>query len=180
MRATSTAMGFTRHWRWAVLAASFMAMPAVWAVDGHDHGAQGGADAKESGGKGGGMKQGMMMGHKSGGGHEKSGCPGQDGMPPHYCAPDYKISSAVPGVALGTVAPAGDRAVMVTLKELNVMTPGIKQNLVLVAGGKDLAGAAVVKGGWKGNTDVHLNLTGTGSLHEGHHLYVKVFPITAE
>lgn len=167
--------------RCAVITTTLVMTPVIWAQDSHDHSKQESGDSKEADTKGGGMmKHGMMMGGKSMSGHGMSGCPDQEGMPPHYCAPKFKMSSAVPGVTVETVAPAGDRAVMVTLKELNVMKAGINQHLVIVAGGKDVAGAAVVKSGWKGNTQLHLNLTGNGSLYTAHHLYVKVFPVTTE
>jgi hypothetical protein len=55
-------------------------------------------------------------------------------MPPHYCEPAYKVVSSARGIGISAAAPAGDKAVMVTLRELDPMAPGVPHALVLVGG----------------------------------------------
>ncbi len=159
------------------LAGALLFAPAAFAQS-HDHGGDGKSDSKgkdKEKGHGGGM----MMGHMANlPGSEVEKCHGHDGMPPHYCEPVYHVVSSVRGVAIDEVAAAGDRAVIVTLRELNVMHPGVTQKIVIVGGGGDLAGAAIVDGGWKEKQKVQLNLTGDGSLYSQGKLKLHVFPLT--
>jgi hypothetical protein len=118
-----------------------------------------------------------MMQHASPGAVQQV-CHGEGGHPPHYCEPMYKAVSSAPGVRVDDVDPAGERELIVKLGELNVLTPGIGQKLVIVAGGGDLAGAVVVEGGWKKEKSVNLKLNGTGSIYSERHLHLHVFPLT--
>ncbi len=143
----------------------------------HGGGDKGGMGEKGGhGGDGGGHGMGM---HKM----EMPGsvmpmCKEKGSMPPHYCEPAYKVMSSARGIQISDVAPAGDQAVMVTLVELNAMNPGVNQDLVVVGGTGDLAGATLVKGGWKQKTTVHLELTGTGSIYNAEKMPVHLFPLT--
>jgi hypothetical protein len=105
-------------------------------------------------------------------------CPQQGDMPPHYCEPSYKAMSSVRGIQVSAVAPAGDQEVMVTLRELSAMVPGVGQPIVIVAGAGNLAGAVIVNGGWKQTTAVHLRLQGTGSIYEQRSMHLHAFPLT--
>lgn len=126
-------------------------------------------------GKGGKMSH---MAHESGSESEMCHGGGHGGMPPHYCEPMYKVMSSVRGVAVEEVAAAGDKAVMVTLSELNVNHPGVSQKVVIVGGGGDLAGAVIVDGGWKNEKKVQLDFIGDGSIYSQGKLHVHIFPVT--
>jgi hypothetical protein len=131
------------------------------------------------GGKGGGMAKGGMGHSMHGGapGEIKPMCGGHEGMPPHYCAPDYHVMSSVPGVAIANAEPMGERSVMVTLKAYpGVQTPRI----VIVGGGGQLAGGTSLAAGWKDGAVVHLDLTGTGSLYAQPGVHLHVFPMTGK
>lgn len=147
----------------------------------HDHGGEGSekSDSKKEGkekGHGGGM---MMMGHMADlPGNEVEKCHAHEGMPPHYCEPVYHVMSSVRGVAIDEIAAAGDQAVIVTLRELNVTHPGIGQKIAIVGGGGDLAGAVIVEGGWKESKKIQLNLTGDGTIYSQKTLKFHIFPLT--
>jgi hypothetical protein len=86
--------------------------------------------------------------------------------------------SSVRGVQVSAVAPAGDQEVMVTLREVNAMTPGVNQSIIVVGGSGDLAGGVTVNGGWRQTTTVHLRLQGEGSIYGQRSMHPHVFPLT--
>jgi len=149
-----------------------------------DHGGGDKGGAGEQGGKGGhgggaeGGGHGMGMHKMSMPGSVMQMCKEKGHMPPHYCEPAYKVMSSAKGIQISDVSPAGDQALMVTLTELNAMNPGVNQDLVVVGGTGDLAGAVIVKGGWKQNATVHLEFVGTGSIYNAEKMPVHVFPLT--
>lgn len=153
---------------------------AMAAHEGHGDGEKG--DKGESGGKGGMGGMGGMGGHgmhmQNTPGTVMQKCKEMGHMLPHYCEPSYKAVSSAKGVQISDVSPAGDNAIMITLAELNVMNPGVTQDLVVVGGSGDLAGAAIVKGGWKKSTMVHLEFVGIGSIYSAGMMPVHVFPLT--
>lgn len=149
---------------------------ASWAAHEGHGGGEGGA-----GGGGGKGKMGGMHGmhHPMPGAVEEMchGGHGGHGMPPHYCAPHYKVMSSVPGVSISGVEPMGEKQLMVTLKSM----PGVKTGaLAIVGGGDDLAGGVSVAAGWKDGAVVHLDLVGTGSLYRGGGYHLHAFPLTGK
>lgn len=174
----------------AVVTASALGFSAL-AEPGHDHGGGGGGEGKEQaggghkghGGKGGGGGQGG--GHGGGHGQTTPGaidqkCREPGDMPPHYCEPAYKVVSSARGIGISAAAPAGDKAVMVTLRELNPMAPGVPQALVLVGGTGDLAGAMVIPGGWRQTQTVHLPFEGNDSIYNHQSMHLHLFPLTSQ
>lgn len=161
-----------------------LSSPAL-AQGGHDHGSGdgGGKDGGEKGGKHGGMgekMQGMMGGMEHAvPGTEQEMCSGHGGMLPHYCEPVYKVSSSVRGVAVDDVKSGGDKAVIVTLRELNANHPGVAQKLVVVAGNGDLVGATIVDAGWKDSKTVQIGVVGDRTIYDHPKAHVHVFPLTS-
>lgn len=160
-----------------------LAAPAAWAqVDHSIHGAGSAtptADAGKSGGKG--KKKGA--GH--GGHHGRPGqvmqmCHEPGGKPPHYCEPAYKVMSSVRGLSITDVSPVGDTAVMVTIQTAGGSTHTVGQQLVLVGGSGDLAGATIVAGDWSGKTTVHMNLQGSGTVYSQKSMHLHLFPLTGD
>jgi hypothetical protein len=161
----------------AIAAAGAIGFSAV--AEHERDGDQGQQEHGGDGGKGGhGGKGGGMHGHALPGAVEQK-CHGMGDMPPHYCEPSYKVMSSVRGVQVSAVAPAGDQTVMVTLQELNAMTPGVGQGLVMVGGTGDLAGAVVVQPGWKQTMTAQLTLIGDGSIYSQGTMHIHLFPLTA-
>ena len=149
-------------------------------VDHSSHGADAGTPEAEAGKSGG---KGMMKGAGHGGHAARPGqvvqmCHEKGGKPPHYCEPGYKVVSSVRGVSITDVSPMGDTAVMVTMQAAGGSSHTVSQRLVLVGGGGDLAGAALVAGGWSGETTVHLDLQGNGTLYDQKSMHLHVFPLT--
>lgn len=171
----------------AILTASALG-PSAIADPSHDHGGGAGAEGKEQGGgghKGHGGKGGGGGGHGGGQGQASPGtidqkCREPGDMPPHYCEPAYKVVSSARGIGIGAAAPAGDKAVMVTLRELNPMAPGVPQALVLVGGTGDLAGAMVIPGGWRQTQTVHLPFEGNDSIYNHQSMHLHLFPLTSQ
>lgn len=164
------------------LASALLFAPAAFAQS-HDHGGDDGGSGGKSDAKGKGKDKGdgggMMMGHMGNlPGMEVEKCGGHDGMPPHYCEPVYHVMSSVRGVAIDEVAAAGDKAVVVTLRELNITHPGVGQKIAVVGGGGDLAGATIIDGGWKDKQKVQLNFTGDGTIYSQRKLKLHIFPLT--
>ena len=146
--------------------------------DGHGGGGKDGDHGKGGGQGAGGHGMGMHLLQLPGTVQQE--CSPLGGMPPHFCEPIYKVVSSVRGVQVANVTPAGDRALMVTLRELNSLSPGVAQKLVIVGGSGDLAGSTVVPGGWKQTVSVQVNLEGTESIYERQHLHLHLFPLTGE
>lgn len=176
----------------AILTASALGLSAI-ADPSHDHGGgasaegkeQGGGGHKGQGGKGGGGGGGHGGGHGGGQGQASPGtidqkCREPGDMPPHYCEPAYKVVSSARGIGIGAAAPAGDKAVMVTLRELNPMAPGVPQALVLVGGTGDLAGAMVIPGGWRQTQTAHLPFEGNDSIYNHQSMHLHLFPLTSQ
>jgi len=158
-----------------------LAAPGVWAqVDHSSHGAGSdtqAADAVKSGGKG--KKKGPGHGgHAGQPGQVLQMCHDKGGKPPHYCEPHYKVVSSVRGVRITDVSPMGDTAVMVTLQAAGGSSHTINQRLVIVGGSGDLAGATPVAGNWSGETVVHMNLQGNGTLYDQKSMHLHLFPLT--
>lgn len=160
-----------------------MSSPGL-AQGGHDHGSgDGGGKGGEKGGKHGGMgdkMQGMMGGMDHAvPGAEQEMCSGHGGMLPHYCEPVYKVASSVRGVAVDDVKSGGDKAVIVTLRELNANHPGVAQKLVVVAGNGDVVGATIVDAGWKDSKTVQIGVVGDSTIYDHPKAHVHVFPVTS-
>lgn len=181
---SSTQNHSTRRRAIAIGAAGLAAMAWSWGYAAHEHGQDGGKGKSEEqsggghegdGGKG--KMQGHMM-HDAGPGAVEQVCHDMGKHPPHFCEPGYKAASSVPGVRVADVDPAGEREVVVKLRELNVQSPGVAQKLVIVAGGGDLAGAAVVDAGWKQEKTVNVKLNGNGSIYLHRLVHVHIFPLT--
>lgn len=100
-------------------------------------------------------------------------------MPPHYCEPTYHVGISVKGLEITDVEPMDETALMFTINEI-IPSDGIAQNLVLVDGGGNLAGATIVDEGWSESTTVHLELTGTGTIYDTPAIHLHVFPYTGE
>ena len=107
-------------------------------------------------------------------------CQMEKDMPPHYCEPSYHVMSSVLGVKIGDVSLVGNQEIMVTLQELNSLSNGTTQRMVLVGGGGDLAGATLVEAGWKNNTTASLKFVGTGSIYNLSGLQIHLFPYTQQ
>lgn len=128
----------------AIGAVALAAMTWSWTYAAHEHGQDadkgkgdkgeqsGGGHEGHGGGKG---KMGGHMMHQGQPGEVEQVCHGAGGHPPHYCEPSYKTASSVSGVRVGDVDPAGEREIVVKLRELNAQAPGVAQKLVIVAGG---------------------------------------------
>lgn len=99
-----------------------------------------------------------------------------DDMPPHYCEPSYHVMSSVRGVRITDVEIANDTSVVLTLNELNPMSNNTVGDVVIVGGGGDLAGAALLEGNWKGNTTATINFIGTGSVYSADRFMIHLFP----
>lgn len=154
---------------------------AALAQGGHDHGSgDGGGNGAEKGGKLGGMggKMKGMMDHAVPGAEQEM-CSGHGGMLPHYCEPVYKVASSVRGVAVDEVKSGGDKAVIVTLRELNANHPGVAQKLVVVVGNGDVVGAAIVDAGWKDSKTVQVGVVGDSTIYDHPKAHVHVFPVTS-
>jgi len=144
-------------------------------------GSSGGMGHGSDGSSSGGM---MMGGGPSGHGiwygpgtvHQQ--CHMGEGMPPQYCEPYYKVMSSVVGVRISNVDPIDEKTIKVTLKEISIATPGINQNISVSAGAGDLAGTALVNGGWSGTTSVDVPLKGIGHIYNHGSMHVHIFPIT--
>lgn len=125
-----------------------------------------GGSSSSSGGMSMGGDSGGMMGGPSkhgvfyGPGTTHQQCMMGGDMPPRYCEPYYKVMSSVVGVKISNVDPVNEKTLRVTLKELSVAKQGINQKISLSAGAGDLAGTAVVNGGWSGTTVVDIPLLG--------------------
>ena len=130
----------------------------------------------EHGGQGQGMSGmgGMMERSTSGAINEI--CHMGDDMPPHYCEPSYHVMSSVRGVRITDVEIANDTSVVLTLNELNPMSNNTVGDVVIVGGGGDLAGAALLEGNWKGNTTATINFIGTGSVYSADRFMIHLFP----
>jgi len=55
---------------------------------------------------------------------------------------------------------------------------GVNQKISLSAGAGDLAGTAVVNGGWSGTTVVDVPLLGMGHIYNHESIHVHIFPVT--
>lgn len=127
-------------------------------------------------------------GGKAGGGHggKHGGHPGMveqvchDGgsMPPHYCAPSFKVMSSVPGLQIVDVGTANDRTLWVKLSDLNAQGTPFPRNVVIVGGGGGLAGATLVAGGWQQQTTVQLALDGNDTVYGARGMHLHAFPVT--
>ncbi len=151
-------------------------MGARGGMGGEDHGGMAGMGGMGGMAGMGGMGGGMRAQHAPGSVEQKCHEPGD--MPPHYCEPSYKVMSSAKGIRVSVVSPAADNAIMVTLQELNRMSPGVDHPVVVAAGTGDLAGAVVVQGGWKGTTSVEVPLVGNDSIYSHESMHVHVFPMT--
>jgi hypothetical protein len=105
-------------------------------------------------------------------------CEGSSDRPPHYCEPQYMSISSVKGIRISAIEPMGDKSVMVTLREINSMSNGTTERIVVVGGGGDLAGAALVDAGWNSTTTLHLEFMGNGSLYNQRSMHFHLFPLT--
>lgn len=157
--------------------------PAL-AQGGHDHGSgDGGGKGGEKGGEHGGMgdKMQAMMGGMDHAvpGAEQEMCSGHGGMLPHFCEPVYKVASSVRGVAVDDVKSGGDKAVIVTLRELNANHPGVAPKLVVVAGNGDVVGATIVDAGWRESKTVQVGVVGDSTIYDHPKVHVHVFPLTS-
>jgi hypothetical protein len=140
------------------------------------------------GGKhGGGHGAGGMGGGGHGGMHGKTmpgvvqqKCHPVGDQPPHYCEPAYVVMTSVKGIRVSNVAPLGDTEVLVTIRELNPLSPGVAQKLFVFAGTGTLAGGTLVAGGWQKSTDVRVSMEGQDSIYNHGSMHVNVFPVTGE
>jgi hypothetical protein len=175
----------------AILTVTAFGLSAI-ADPSHDHGGGRGGEGKEHGGGGhkgqggkGGGGGGHGGGHGSGHGQATPGatdqkCREPGDMPPHYCEPAYKVVSSARGIGISAAAPAGDKAVMVTLRELDPMAPGVPHALVLVGGTGDLAGAMVIPGGWRQTQTVNFPFEGNDSIYNHKSMHLHLFPLTSQ
>ena len=106
-------------------------------------------------------------------------CKNSGAMPPHYCEPYYKAMSSVVGVKISYVEPVNEKTLRVTLRTLSDITPSVNQKISLSAGAGDLAGTAVVDGGWSGKTTVDVPLLGMGHIYNHESMHVHIFPVTS-
>jgi hypothetical protein len=137
----------------------------------------------DHGGSGmGGMDDMSGMGHGGGNipGAVQQQCHPAGGMPPHYCEPSYKTMSSVRGIRVGTVDPASDNEVIVSVRQIATSANPVSQKLVLVGGGGNLAGATIIDGGWSGSKVVHLKLDGFGTIYDYGSMNIHIFPYTGE
>jgi hypothetical protein len=120
-------------------------------------------------GMGGGQMGGM-------GGGQMGGMGGMDmgQMPPHYSKSTYHLMSSVKGIQISGLDIVNEKELSVNIT--NNSTNPVNQNLTLVGGGGDLAGSALVKGGWKDNSKVNLKLLGNGSLFSLEGIHLHLFP----
>jgi hypothetical protein len=120
-------------------------------------------------GMGGGQMGGM-------GGGQMGGMGGMDmgQMPPHYSKSTYHLMSSVKGIQISGLDIVNEKELSVNIT--NNSTNPVNQNLTLVGGGGDLAGSALVKGGWKDNSKVNLKLLGNGSLFNLEGIHLHLFP----
>lgn len=153
---------------------------------GGGHGQHGG-DGGQSGGMGHGGHQGKGHGKEGGGGHGKhSAFPGMvqqvchdgDGMPPHYCAPSFKVMSSVPGLQILDAGPVNDRMLWVKLSDLSAQGAPFARNIAIVGGGGGLAGATTVGAGWQQQTTVRLALEGDETVWSARAMHLHAFPLT--
>jgi hypothetical protein len=72
----------------------------------------------------------------------------------------------------------GDKSVMVTIHEINSMTNGTTQRIVVVGGGGDLAGASLVDAGWNDSTTIHIEFNGNGTIYNQQGMRFHLFPLT--
>ena len=120
----------------------------------------------------------MMEGMDNSPGAVREMCHMGQSMPPHYCEPSYHVMTSIQGVRVSSVSPVGSQEIAVTLRELNSLSNGTTQKMVLVGGGGDLAGATLVNSGWKNNTTASLKFVGTGSIYNLTGLHIHLFPYT--
>ena len=99
-------------------------------------------------------------------------------MPPHYCEPYYKVMSSVVGVKVSNVDPVDEKTLQVTLRELSRANSGVNQKISISVGAGDLAGTAVVNGGWSGTATVDVPLNGMGHIYKHKSMHVHIFPVT--
>jgi hypothetical protein len=142
-----------------------------------EHGGQGmqGMQGMEHGGQGMQGMQGMEHGEETPGTISEM-CNMGDDMPPHYCEPSYNVMSSVKGIKVDDVSILNDTSLMVTVSELDPISNNTVHDIVIVGGGGDLAGAALLKGNWNQNTTSVLDLVGTGSLYSAAKVSVHIFP----
>ncbi|HJS65081.1 MAG TPA: hypothetical protein VJ767_09510 [Nitrososphaeraceae archaeon] len=95
-------------------------------------------------------------------------------MPPHYSKSTYHLMSSVKGIQISGIDIVNDKELLVKIKSNSSNT--VNQNLTLVGGGGDLAGSALVKAGWKENSEVNLKLQGSGSLFNLEGIHLHLFP----
>lgn len=74
-----------------------------------------------------------------------------DDMPPRYCEPSYNVMSSVKGVKVDNVSVLNDTSLMVMVSEPNPVSNNTVHDMVIVGGGGDLAGAALLEGNWNQN-----------------------------
>jgi hypothetical protein len=132
-------------------------------------GQMGGMGGGQMGGMGGGQMGGMGGGQMGGMGRIDMGQ-----MPPHYSKSTYHLMSSVKGIQISGLDIVNEKELSVNIT--NNSTNPVNQNLTLVGGGGDLAGSALVKGGWKDNSKVNLKLLGNGSLFSLEGIHLHLFP----
>jgi hypothetical protein len=131
----------------------------------------------QMGGQMGGMNgMGGQMGGMNGMGGHTGGMMGMDmgQMPPHYSKSTYHVMSSAKGIAISGLDIVNDKELSVSLT--NNSTNRVNQNLTVVGGGGDLAGSALVKGGWENNSKVSVKLHGNGSLFSLEGIHLHLFP----
>lgn len=136
------------------------------------------AGGKHGGGKHGGGKHGG--GHKGHHGHHEPGAVIQvcKSHGPAFCEPHYRVKSAVPGLVIDDVALGDPQTLVVKIREVGVLSGGVGGPVVLVGGAGKLAGAALVEGGWQGETLVQLRFAGPQTLYEHGAIHLHLFPVT--
>lgn len=101
-----------------------------------------------------------------------------EGMPPHYCEPNYHVMISVKGLKIVGVDPVGDSNLLVRLVNINQSSNATSQDFVIVGSGEDLAGSTVVESGWKGKASAALKLDGSGSIYNVEKISLHIFPVT--
>ena len=144
---------------------------------GMDHGQHGGS--MEHGGKDqGGGKHGGHGRHGAYPGMVEQVCHETGGMPPHYCAPSFKVMSSVPGLQVVDAGPVNDRTIWIKLGDLNAQGGPFQRNVAIVGGGGELAGATLVSAGWQQQTTVQLALEGNDTVYGTRSMHLHAFPVT--